>query len=183
MKPISNFRVSLTVSAICIFALCGGFANPLLAQNNPPAKQEMDTELNRKLAKFLTGTRWEGQFTMTGEDAPPKKEHYEIIKAEKSDEGDFWNLVVRIKYADNDLVQPLPPIEIKWAGRTPIITVDNISVPTLGTFDARVVIRKGTNGQPGKYAGTWSHGKVGGHLFGMIHKITDEDKKKKADNK
>lgn len=183
MKPISSFHTILSAFAICIFSQVGVFTNPLLAQDNPPAKSGTNVELNKKLAEFLTGTRWEGQFTMTGEDAPPKKEHYEIIKAEKSDDGDFWNLIVRIKYGDNDITQPLPPIEIKWAGRTPIITVDNVAVPTLGTFDARVVIRKGANGEPGKYAGTWAHGKVGGHLFGMIYKIKDEDKKKDSESK
>ena len=183
MKPFSNVRTILIVFAICIIALGGVFAPQLFAQNDPPAKQGNDVELNKKLAEFLTGTRWEGHFTMTGKETPPKKEHYEIIKAEKSAEGDFWNLVVRIKYGDNDVTQPLPPIEIKWAGRTPIISVDKVTVPTLGTFDARVVIRKGADGQPGKYAGTWSHGKVGGHLFGMIYKIADEKKKADGENK
>ena len=183
MKPFSSICVIMILFAFCICALGSVFAHPLLAQNDSPAQQGNDAALNKKLAEFLTATRWEGHFTMTGEETPPKKEHYEIIKAEKSSEGDFWNLVVRIKYGDNDVTQPLPPIEIKWAGRTPIITVDNVAVPTLGTFDARVVIRKGANGQPGKYAGTWSHGKVGGHLYGMIYKIADEDKKKVGESK
>jgi hypothetical protein len=35
----------------------------------------------------------------------------------------------------------------------------------LGTFSAHVVI------DGNKYAGTWSHGNVGGHLYGKITKI------------
>jgi hypothetical protein len=121
--------------------------------------------LQKKLAKYLTNTRWTGQFTMTGQDGPPKAEQYEITKAEKADEGDYWNLVVRIKYGDHDMTLPLPPIEVKWAGETPVITVDQVTVPGLGTFDARVLIRGG------QYAGVWKHDAVGGHLFGKIEKM------------
>ena len=96
---------------------------------------------------------------------------YEIIKAEKAAEGDDWNLVARIQYGEHDVTLPLPPIEIKWAGKTPVITVDQVTLPGLGTFDARVVIRRG------KYAGTWAHGQVGGHLFGEIKKSTSDQPK------
>jgi hypothetical protein len=127
-----------------------------------------DEERNAKLAKYLTQTRWTGKFTMTGrEDGPLVEENYEIIEATKADEGDFWNLVARIKYGDKDVTLPLPSFEIKWAGETPVITVDKMTIPGMGTFDARVLIRKG------QYAGTWSHGAVGGHMFGKIEKIND----------
>jgi len=43
--------------------------------------------------------------------------------------------------------------------------MDNLNLPGLGTFSAHVVI------DGGKYAGTWSHGKVGGHLYGTISKM------------
>ena len=178
-KKIATRTVLLSLT-ICLLAQAGIFSRCGFAQEDAPTKTTNDADLNQKLAKFLTGTRWEGHFTMTGEESP-KKEHYEIIKAEKADEGDLWNLVVRIKYGEKDVTQPLPPIAIKWAGRTPIITVDNVAVPTLGTFDARVVVRKGGKGQPGKYAGTWSHGKVGGHLYGMIYRIEKEDKDNHAE--
>ena len=51
---------------------------------------------------------------------------------------------------------------IKWIDRTPVIVLDQVTIPGMGTFDARVLIRKGM------YAGTWAHGEVGGHLFGNI---------------
>jgi hypothetical protein len=40
----------------------------------------------------------------------------------------------------------------------------------LGTFDARVVIHDQ------KYAGTWKHGEVGGHLFGTIEKLQPQER-------
>ena len=51
-----------------------------------------------------------------------------------------------------------------------MITVDKLTIPGMGTFDARVVIRGG------KYAGTWMHDDVGGHLFGTISRIEEADK-------
>ena len=54
------------------------------------------------------------------------------------------------------------PVEVKWAGETPVITLDEVTIPGLGTFSSRVVLDRG------RYAGTWSHDKVGGHMFGTI---------------
>ncbi len=131
--------------------------------------------LHDKLAKYLTGTKWTGQFTMDGK-AETRTEQYEIITAEKGETGDYWNLIARIKYGDHDATIPLPPIEIKFAGQTPVITVDQAFFPGFGKFDARVLIRKG------QYAGTWAHsGGVGGHMFGKIEKMDPAEAKQKAD--
>jgi len=135
--------------------------------------------LHDKLAKYLSGTKWTGQFTMKGK-KETRTEEYEILSASKGDVGDYWNLIARIKYGDHDATLPLPPIEIKFAGGTPVITVDKASFPGFGKFDARVLIRKG------QYAGTWAHigpnGEgVGGHMFGTIEKMDPEEVKKKVD--
>lgn len=144
-----------------------------------PAQESADgseKELHDKLAKYLSGTKWTGQFTMEGK-AETRTEHYEIISAEKGEIGDYWNLVARIKYGDHDATIPLPPIEIKFAGKTPVITVDQAFFPGFGKFDARVLIRKG------QYAGTWAHsGGVGGHMFGKIEKMDPDEVKKKLDS-
>ena len=63
------------------------------------------------------------------------------------------------------------PLPIKWAGDTPVISMDKLSIPGLGTFSAHVVI------DDDKYAGTWKHGKAGGHLFGNIGRININKKK------
>ena len=100
---------------------------------------------------------------------------FEILSAEKNEVGDFWNLVARIKYGDHDKTLPLPPIEIKFADKTPVITIDKVTFPGFGTFDARVLIRQG------KYAGTWAHsGGKGGHLFGTIEPMDPEEVKEKT---
>ena len=65
--------------------------------------------LHDKLANYLTGTRWEGQFSMTGVKGN-QTETYEIIKAEKGAKGDYWNLIARIKYGGKDATLPRFPV-------------------------------------------------------------------------
>ena len=48
------------------------------------------------------------------------------------------------------------------AGDTPVITLTHVVVPGLGTFTSRVMV------YGDRYAGTWQHDKVGGHLWGHI---------------
>ena len=139
------------------------------------AAQKETAALHAKLSKYLSGTKWTGQFTVDGKDEP-RTEHYEILSAEQNEVGDFCNLDARIKYGEHDKTLPLPPIVIKFADKTPVITIDRVTFPGFGTFDARVLIRQG------KYAGTWAHsGGKGGHLFGTIEPMDAEEVKEKTD--
>jgi hypothetical protein len=50
-----------------------------------------------------------------------------------------------------------------WLEDTPVVTLTNYTIPTLGTFTARVFF------YGNRYSGTWQHGdEVGGHLYGAI---------------
>ncbi len=153
----------LVLSAVLILAT----AVPLLAQE-PAQPAPSQAELIKKLAKDLTGVKLVGRFTVTGKDEmTPKDEEYTITSAMKLDEPDLWLLKARIKYGKTDGTFPIP-LEIKWAGDTPVITLTNLEIPGLGTFSSRVVIYEG------RYAGTWQHGDVGGHLFGVLKRADDE---------
>ncbi|QDU96100.1 hypothetical protein [Lignipirellula cremea] len=137
-----------------------------------PAKPDQ-AELFQQFEKTLSGARLVGNFTVTGKDTDKlRKEEYVITSVTKLDEGDYWLFKARIKYGEHDLEVPMP-LQVKWAGDTPVITLDEVKIPGLGTFNSRVVIENG------KYAGTWTHGKVGGHLFGVIVPL-DENKEKPA---
>ena len=142
----------------------------------PSTEKELDPETKKLHDKFqqnLSGTKFVGQFTVTGmESEKPREEEYTITSVKKLPKDDLWEITSRIKYGDHDVTVPMV-MAVKWAGKTPVITVDQMFVPGLGTFDARVLLRKD------KYAGTWAHGKVGGHLFGRIEKI--EESKKQTD--
>lgn len=135
-------------------------------KKSPPLAASQ-AELIKKLEKDLTGVKLVGQFTVTGKkEMTPKEEEYTILSATKLDEGDLWLLKARIKYGKTDGTFPIP-LEIKWAGDTPIISMTKMGIPNLGTFSARVVIYEG------RYAGTWQHDAVGGHLFGTIEKAAE----------
>ena len=149
------------------------FATALPALAQEPAKPDAkplpsQEELIKKLSKDLTGVKLVGKFTVTGKgEMTPKEEEYTITSAMKLDEPDLWLIKARVKYGKTDGTFPIP-LEIKWAGDTPVITLTNLEIPGLGTFSSRVVI------YDGRYAGTWQHGDVGGHLFGVLKR--DEEK-------
>ena len=129
------------------------------------------TESSDRFEKFsnaMKGVRFTGFFTIDGSDRPPNEETYEIHSVQKFGEEDLWIFTARIKYGNKDITLPMP-LPVKWVGDIPVITMQDLNIPGLGTFSAHVVI----DGQ--KYAGTWAHGQVGGHLYGKISKI---DKKK-----
>lgn len=170
-----------------LLAGAGGGPMPVEPQDAPQEKEvnaaatnEADElpkreELWRKFESTLSGVKLVGRFTILGqEDGPLPKEEYTIHSVKKLPEGDYWQFNARIKYGDHDVTLPLK-LQVKWAGDTPMITLTDLTIPLLGTFSSRVVIDND------KYAGTWSHDKVGGHLFGTIEKLAD--KKEEAPNK
>ena len=159
--------------AAALIALVSTFFGEFAAAQQPantaqPAAATPKEELIKKLEETLTSVKLIGSFTVSGkEDRAPKQEEYTISSAMKLPEGDVWLIKARIKYGDKDVTVPMP-LEIKWAGDTPIITLTDLTIPGLGTFTSRVVIYEN------RYAGTWQHGKVGGHLFGRLEKAAEE---------
>ena len=162
-------RLALVSLVSLLFPLVAMADEPAAKDEAQPAKTQ--AELNKKLADDLTNVKFIGSFTVTGKEAAaPKEEEYTITSALKLPEPDLWLLKARIKYGETDQVVPIP-LEIKWAGDTPVITLTNLAIPGLGTFTSRVVIYEG------RYAGTWQHGDVGGHLFGRIEKLPADETK------
>lgn len=121
-----------------------------------------------KFEKDMSGVKLLGQFTIDG-GGKQAKEEYTILKVKKLPAKDLWLFTARVKYGKTDLTLPMP-IPVKWAGDTPVISMDKLKIPLLGTFSAQVVL------DGNRYAGTWQHGKVGGHLFGSIEKVEKEKK-------
>jgi hypothetical protein len=159
------------VAAACACLLLVTFVS---AQDKPavkpapekPAVPDQKT-LHKQFSEQLNNAKLVGHFTMFGkEDDKLKKEEYTITNVTKLEEGDYWLFKARIKYGDKDVTVPMP-LEVKWAGDTPVITLTDTTIPGMGTFSARVVIYRDT------YAGWWQHGDVGGHLFGKVEKVKD----------
>jgi hypothetical protein len=149
---------------LMITVLCGlgGAGSVQSAESLTPTEVPSQAALFKKFEQTMNGAVLAGQFTILGKDResmPP--EEYTIKRVSKLPDGDYWLFQARIKYGDKDVTIPLP-LEVKWAGDTPVITLTDLTIPALGTFSARVVIDNG------KYAGTWTHGDAGGHMFGVI---------------
>jgi hypothetical protein len=169
--PWSRSLRTLALACGVMLAVAGGTgisASNVRADDKPEVESAEKTPdqatLFKNFEETLSGAVLAGQFTVTGKEGPPRSEQYTIQSARKiPDQGDYWLITARIKYGDKDISVPMP-LEVKWAGDTPVITLTNFTIPGLGTFSSRVVIHDG------KYAGTWTHGEVGGHLFGMVQK-------------
>jgi hypothetical protein len=136
-------------------------ASPLAA-GDKPAKSR--AALEKEFAAKLTGAVMVGTYSIDGrpETGPPKTDRYEIEKAEKL-EGDRWMITARIKYGEKDVNLPIP-IDVLWAGDTPVLSLTKATIPGLGTFTTRVMV------YGDRYAGTWQHDAVGGQMWGRIEK-------------
>ena len=125
-------------------------------------------KLYSELEASLSGSALAGHFTVTGKEASdPKPERYELKSVKHVGDGN-WMFVARIKYGDHDVTLPIT-LPIKWAGDTPVITVDKMGFPGLGTYTARVMIYED------HYAGFWSGAgdrgdNHGGHLYGVVER-------------
>lgn len=156
----------LFLSGLCCWAggsLSASAQESKSASGSKPAHPDK-AALEESFAKTLTGATLVGHFSVVGRVTAGKDlaDRYEIDKAEKI-EGHRWLITARIKYGKHDVKVPVP-LEVYWAGDTPVITVSNVTVPGMGTFVARVLV------YGDRYAGTWQHDKVGGHMWGMIER-------------
>jgi len=130
-------------------------------------------ELEKQLSETLSGSVLVGTFTVDGVkmDKPAIPERYELKSVEKINDK-MWRFTARIKYMQHDVTLPVA-VPLVWAGDTPMISMTNVSIPGLGDeFSARVLF------YDGRYAGTWQHGKFGGHMWGKIEKKAESDESK-----
>jgi hypothetical protein len=133
-------------------------------------------ELEKQFSERMTGAVLVGHYSVVGKDAKPANpERYELKKVSKFND-DLWTFEARVKYGKTDITLPIT-IRMIWAEDTPMVTLSNATLPGLGSaFGARVIFHGDL------YAGTWQHGKVGGHLWGTIEKAeaAEDDKGQKS---
>lgn len=129
-------------------------------------------KLEKEFQEAFTNATLEGIWQMTGEgglkaSAPltdPKPDKYTITSATKSG-GDNWIINARIQFGDKDVAFPVP-VRVVWAEDTAVITLNDLAVPMIGTYSARVMIHKGF------YSGVWycNEKNYGGVMQGRISK-------------
>jgi hypothetical protein len=133
----------------------------------PPTTKPAKTPaaLEAELSAMLSGATLDGSFTFTGPGRDPRRlnsDKYTLGTVRKLD-GNNWLIQARIQYGGRDVMVPLN-LPIEWAGDTPVIVVDDLTIPGLGTFSARVMFFDE------HYSGYWKHGERGGILFGVVRR-------------
>jgi hypothetical protein len=119
------------------------------------------SDAERQFADRMRGAALVGQFTIAGrEDRAASPERYDISSVEKVGD-DRWRFNARIRYGNVDSTVPIV-VPMRFVGDTPMISMTDLTILGMGTFTARVFF------YGDRYAGTWQHGQVGGHMFGRI---------------
>jgi hypothetical protein len=135
-------------------------APPAASAVAAPAQNQAEREA--ALSKLLTGATLEGSFTSRGREPDRlRRDKYTLGQVRKL-QGKTWLIEAKIQYRDMDAVMVPLPLPIEWAGDTPVIVVDNVTIPGMGTFSARVMF------YDDHYIGYWKHDDRGGHMFGIV---------------
>lgn len=132
----------------------------LVAQADPEAAERV--VLESAFEQLMSGCRMTGQFTETGSNKAPRKDSYKIARVKKLRD-EKWQFDATIEYNGKSVTLPLA-VDVYWAGDTPTIQVTDLNVPTLGRFNARIIV------YDNQYAGMWSGKDHGGQMFGMIER-------------
>jgi hypothetical protein len=177
-RPFTLAPIVILISAYLSFPASPAFAQevPVRPAGGEPAKavqqpaaptapeakpKKSQAELEAELSKLLSGATLEGSFTTTGPGRDGQRlsaDRYTLGEVRKLS-GNIWLIQARMREA----MIPLP-LPIEWAGDTPLIIVDNFTIPGMGTFSARVMFFAD------HYAGYWKHDERGGSMFGVIHR-------------
>ncbi len=134
-------------------------------------KSRTKADLEKEFREMLTGATLTGVWQMTGEKGlagaepltAPKEERYTITSVTRLAE-DYWLVNARIQIAqDKDVTVPVP-VRVIWSGDTPVMTLDDVGVPMLGTYSARVMFYRDF------YSGVWlsNEKNYGGIMAGRI---------------
>ena len=122
------------------------------------------TEAEQAFVDLLTNSVLVGHYSIEGRsNGGANPERYEISRVTKVG-GDNWIVQARITYGKIDIPVPVS-VHVHWAGDTPVISLTDLKIAGLGEgFTTRVLFYKD------RYAGSWYHGKAGGHMWGKIEK-------------
>jgi hypothetical protein len=161
--PLGLVMMMVPVGVLLIAAALG--TEPTPAPPAPPSSSAPGREA--QLRERLSGARLAGSWRMTttgeGAAAPlsePREEVYTIGEVTHLG-GEQWMITARIRYADRDATIPVP-VRIVWAGDTPVITLDNLELPLLGRYTARVMVYGDF------YSGVWFGAGYGGVMAGRV---------------
>jgi hypothetical protein len=150
--------VAVVAALALMFVVGWGVAKTGVGQAVDPASL---SNLEQGFTQRMQNVALVGFFTIDGrEDVGGRPERYEIASVTKVDDVN-WRFDARITYGSTDVTLPVT-VPIVWAGDTPMISIDDFTIPTLGTFTVRLLF------YADRYAGSWQHGEYGGLMYGTI---------------
>jgi hypothetical protein len=119
----------------------------------------------RAFAERMRNVTLVGTFTITGqEERAPTADRYQIASVEKVGENS-WRFNAKMDCCGAAGLAGVPVVvPMHFVGDTPVIVMTDTSLPGIGTFTVRLFF------YGDRYAGTWQHGAVGGHMSGRIEK-------------
>jgi hypothetical protein len=123
------------------------------------------TEAERQFSERMKDATMVGTFTVDGREGRDRvPDRYEIVSVEKI-ASDVWRFNAKMNCCGlaGSLAIPIA-VPMRFVGDTPVIMMTDTSLPGIGTFTVRVFF------YGDRYAGTWQHGRVGGHMSGRIEK-------------
>lgn len=126
------------------------------------------TDLERQFTERMYDVTMVGSYTEAGgEDRTPPSDRYDISSVEKVGDN-LWRFNASMQCCGVNGAIPVV-VPMRWNGDTPMIMMTDTSLPGVGTFTVRVFF------YGDRYAGTWQHGAVSGHMSGRIEKQTRKD--------
>jgi hypothetical protein len=128
------------------------------SKDSKPTQEELEAKFKATLTNATMSGRW--SVVKDGKAEPDKEDKYTINGVTKLF-GENWIIRARIQYGKRDITAPIP-VKVKWAGDTPVITVDGFGLGSGSLYSARVLVYEKA------YAGTWSAGDHGGLMSGVI---------------
>jgi len=169
---MSRWLLALSVAGF------GFVGSELWAEDKPASEATVAkvplNEHEQAFADLLTNAALVGTFTVERDndsaETPRHKERY-VIKSVNKVADRQWIVNSQIVYGELDVTVPVP-VQVDWAGDTPVLSVTDLTIPLVGSeFTARVMF------YDGRYAGTWRHGKVGGLMFGRVETADEKPAK------
>lgn len=164
-------RRVIGIAAVAVFALVlfgGGWLTGRLGIGAVVDPASL-TDAERQFAERMRDVSLVGSFTVAGrEDRAPRADRYDISSVEKVG-ADLWRFNAKMDCCGVNGAIPVV-VPLRWNGDTPMIMMTDTSLPGLGTFTVRLFFYED------RYAGTWQHGKAGGHMSGRIEKHAPTDR-------
>jgi len=152
------FAALTILLALAIFA--GGWLTGRLGIGSVVRPDSL-TEVERQFSERMRNVTMVGTFTVDGrERREPRPDRYDIARVDKVGDN-LWRFNAKIE--GRSFVAPIV-VPMQFNGDTPVIMMTDTSLPGVGSFTVRVLF------YGDRYAGTWQHGAVGGHMSGIIEK-------------